>query len=208
MPVVTTAENVVTTPCVADRGPVRWPDPDIVTAVEFVTAVHHDPGGTHRAFPCLTTDSGVAPAGSRGWRGLLRSPYSNSDPEQETVMHPCHACGYTEIDPAGYCKHCRAHQGAVSYESDPPPVDSPQVVLPAVELPPVELPPVELPAHPPPAPARHPALMPLFVLTVIALLLTSGTLVVLVVHSGALKAPRVENAAKEPTKAPLSPSAT
>jgi hypothetical protein len=84
------------------------------------------------------------------------------------------------------------------YATDETPREQAQVPAPPV---------VELPAPPQPARSRHPAVMPLFVLTVIALLLTSGTLVALVVHSGALKGPRVENAAREPTKAPPSPSA-
>jgi hypothetical protein len=109
------------------------------------------------------------------------------------------------------------HRGAVSYETAPPAgtvYSTPHVDVYATDETPREE--AQVPAatgggatggHLQPARSRHPAVMPLFVLTVIALLLTSGTLVALVVHSGALKGPRVENAAREPTKAPPSPSA-
>src|ERR1044072_8049495 len=111
MPVVSTAENVVTTPCVADGGPLRWPDPDIVAAVLLPTTGHPERPRRSRPDPWSGKEIRHLSAGIRGWPRSLRSQYS-VPLGQETAMRPCHLCGSTEIDPIGYCRHCRVFRGA------------------------------------------------------------------------------------------------
>jgi hypothetical protein len=128
-------------------------------------------------------------------------------------MHPCQACGYTEVDPAGYCTRCRAYRGAVSYEAAAPagtvygapyddgwPAPGYEAAVPQAE-PLAEAAPVAAPVH-----RGHRLVMPLFVLTVIALLLTSGTLVVLVFRSDAFDTRDVTTAAQDPTRTTPAPS--
>jgi hypothetical protein len=124
-------------------------------------------------------------------------------------MHPCQVCGYTEVDPAGYCARCRAFRVAVSYGPAAPagtvygaPYDD-GWPAPGYEVagPVAEAAAVTAPAH-----RGHRLVMPLFVLTVIALLLTSGTLVVLVFRSDAFDTSDVTTAAQDPTRAAPAPS--
>jgi hypothetical protein len=123
-------------------------------------------------------------------------------------MHPCQACGAVEVDDVGYCSNCRVYQGMTSYEVGPPagnvyhhgapgsPVavgvatpeevhaaryDAAVYAAPAPEAAPVSGAAAQAPARATPA-----LLMPLFVVTVIMLLITSGTLVAFVLRSDAL----------------------
>jgi len=146
-------------------------------------------------------------------------------------MQPCEVCGATGVDAGGYCEHCRVHRGAASYSVSPPagvsPVSdagafyysaSPGVAgrasvgaYPAVTS--------GAPAdagYPPPVaaqPTRSPLAVPLFMLTVIVVVLVAGTVALVLIREQGRTAAQGANASQgasapaPASSAPVSPSA-